>query len=57
MVGDLAPTLQSLMDDWAEKAPGITAIYDALNAGERSDAIAVDAEALESPFPACLRMD
>lgn len=51
VVGDLAPTLQSLMDNWAEKAPGITAIYDALNAGERSDAIAVDAEALESPFP------
>jgi fumarylacetoacetate (FAA) hydrolase len=51
LVGALAPTLQSLMDDWAAKSPEIEAIYAALNAGERADAFDVDAGTLHSPFP------
>ncbi len=51
VAGDIAPTLQALMDDWAEKSPGILALYEALNAGERQDAFPVDAEALHSPLP------
>ena len=51
LVGALAPTLQSLMDDWSQKAPQIEEIYRALNAGERTDAFDVDPEALHSPLP------
>ena len=51
VAGDIAPTLQSLMDDWAEKSPTLLAIYEALNAGERADAFPVDAATLHSPFP------
>ena len=51
LVGDLAPTLQSLMDDWGNKVPGIEAIYNELNAGTRSDAFDVDVSKLHSPFP------
>jgi len=51
LVGKLAPTLQSLMDDWSSKAPELEAMYAALNAGERSDAFEVDRKSLHSPFP------
>ena len=51
LVGSLAPTLQSLMDDWGSKAPGIEAMYNELNAGTRTDAFDVDASTLHSPFP------
>ena len=50
-VGALAPTLQSLMDDWSSKAPQLEALYAALNAGERDDAFDVDPSTLHSPFP------
>ncbi|MGB0592575.1 MAG: fumarylacetoacetate hydrolase family protein [Myxococcota bacterium] len=51
VAGSVAPTLQSLMDDWSTKAPEIAAIYRALSAGERDDAFDVDADTLHSPFP------
>jgi len=51
VAGSVAPTLQSLMDDWSAKAPEIAAIYRALSAGERDDAFDVDADTLHSPFP------
>ena len=51
VVGDLAPTLQSLMDDWSAKAPKIEAIYADLENGNRADAFDVDNTALHSPLP------
>jgi fumarylacetoacetate (FAA) hydrolase len=51
VAGANAPTLQSLMDDWAAKAPALEAIFDALNAGTHPDAFDVDANALHSPLP------
>lgn len=51
VVGAAAPTLQSLMDDWAAKAPAVKAIADALEAGARADAFDVDTATLESPLP------
>jgi fumarylacetoacetate (FAA) hydrolase len=51
VAGSATPTLQALMDDWSTKAPQLEAIYKALNAGERDDAFAVDADTLHSPFP------
>ncbi len=51
VAGEIAPTLQSLMDDWGTKAPQIEAIFEALENGERADAFDVDAETLHSPLP------
>lgn len=50
-VGSIAPHLQAVMDDWSEKAPQLSAVYEALNAGERSDAFLVNPEELHSPLP------
>jgi fumarylacetoacetate (FAA) hydrolase len=43
--------MQSLLDEWATKVPQIAKIYDDLNAGNRTDAFAVDSTTLHSPFP------
>ena len=51
VVGDLAPTMQSLLDDWSTKAPGVLALAAALEAGERADAFDVDCGTLHSPLP------
>ena len=51
VAGDNTPTMQSLLDDWSSKSPEIQAVYEALNAGERTDAFAVDTSDLHSPFP------
>jgi len=51
VVGALAPTLQSLIDNWAQKAPQIEAMYQELEAGTRADAFDVDAAELHSPLP------
>ena len=51
VAGDFAPNLQSVMDAWSEKAPELHRIYEALNAGTRSDAFDVDAQSLHSPLP------
>ena len=51
VVGDLAPTLQSLMDEWSAKAPKIEAIYADLENGNRADAFDVDPTTLHSPLP------
>ena len=50
-VGSIAPHLQAVMDDWSEKAPQLSAVYEALNAGERSDAFPVNPDELHSPLP------
>jgi fumarylacetoacetate (FAA) hydrolase len=51
MAGEVAPTLQALMDDWSAKVPAIEAIYHSLNAGECVDAFDVDPTSLHSPLP------
>jgi fumarylacetoacetate (FAA) hydrolase len=48
---EVAPTMQSLLDDWAAKSPKLEAMYSALNKGERADAFQVDQTSLHSPFP------
>ena len=51
VAGDSVPTMQALLDDWATQSAKVAGIYEALNAGERADAFAVDESTLHSPFP------
>ena len=51
LAGEVAPTLQAVMDDWSANSAKLLAIYDALNAGARSDAFPVDVDTLHSPLP------
>jgi len=51
VAGAVAPTLQSVMDDWAAKSPQLEAMYAALNAGEQAGAFAVNVDELHSPLP------
>ena len=51
LANEVAPTLQAVMDDWSANSAKLHAIYDALNAGERSDAFPVDVNTLHSPLP------
>ena len=48
---EAAPTLQAALDDWANIEGRLRAISDALNAGQRDDASALDYSALASPLP------
>lgn len=50
-VDQLCPTLQMALDSWAVMAPKLQVVYDALNKGEASGAIAFDADKLASPLP------
>ena len=50
-VDQLLPTLQMALDSWNTSAPKLQAVYDALNKGEVSGAIAFDADKLASPLP------
>ena len=50
-VGSVAPTLQSLMDDWSTKVPHVQALAAALDAGECAGAFDVDCSTLHSPLP------
>lgn len=47
----IAPTLQRALEDWSNTAPRLNALYDALNAGEASDAFDLDMAALAAPLP------
>ena len=51
LAGEVAPTLQAVMDDWSANSAKLNGIYDALNAGARSDAFPVDVDTLHSPLP------
>ncbi len=51
VAGSVAPTLQSLLDDWSTKAPQLEAVYNALNQGTANGSFAVDVSSLHSPFP------
>ncbi|MEM9172864.1 MAG: fumarylacetoacetate hydrolase family protein, partial [Pseudomonadota bacterium] len=48
---EIAPTLQAALDDWAQTAPRLQALSDALNAGEASGDFAFDPTACDSPLP------
>ncbi len=50
-VSDIAPTMQSAIDDWAVVAAPLTAVSDALERGEATGAFAVDTAELAAPFP------
>lgn len=47
----VANTMQQALDDWREAQPKLTEISEQLNAGERTDAEAFDAQFCESPLP------
>ena len=46
--GDVAPTMQSAMDNWSTAAPLLNAVYGELEAGRRDDAKRAIVEAQES---------
>ncbi len=48
---DVAPTMQALLDDWAERAPRARDAFEALEAGARPDAFELDVADLHSPLP------
>ncbi|TXH68640.1 MAG: FAA hydrolase family protein [Thiothrix sp.] len=47
----IAPTLQAALDDWANLAPSLQALSDALNAGKATNSFAFDETACASPLP------
>lgn len=51
VVGDIAPTLQFALDNWAEIAPKLEKVYLALNNNDVSDAIVFEQAECESPLP------
>ncbi|MGB0647917.1 MAG: fumarylacetoacetate hydrolase family protein, partial [Bradymonadia bacterium] len=51
LASEVAPTLQALLDDWDTLIDKAKSVSDALNAGQREDAFAVDQTALTSPLP------
>jgi len=50
-VPEIAATLQQAVDNWSNAAPRLNAVSEALNAGDRGDALRLDFKALASPFP------
>lgn len=50
-VPQLAATLQAALDEWAELAPKLTAVYQKLNDGACADAFPFDETACLSPLP------
>ncbi len=50
-VPDIAPTLQTALDNWDKLAPKLEAVYGALNGGKVADSFAFDAEKCASPLP------
>lgn len=47
----VAATLQEALDNWAERAPGLRRLYDALNEGMATGAFDLVPEALAAPLP------
>ena len=47
----IAPSLREALENWAETAPQLEALYAELNAGQRDDALPLDMNALASPLP------
>jgi fumarylacetoacetate (FAA) hydrolase len=50
-VPDIAATLQQAIDSWADAAPRLNAVSEALNSGQCPEAQRLDFTALASPFP------
>jgi fumarylacetoacetate (FAA) hydrolase len=50
LAGDIAPTLQNALDNWADSAPRLKALADGLEQGQ-AKAIAFDAARCASPLP------
>lgn len=50
-VPEIASTLQKALDDWANVAPQLAAVYEALNAGAARHAQPFDPRACASPLP------
>lgn len=50
-VPQVANTLQAVIDDWANKAPALTEVYQALNQGSVAGEQAFDQAQCESPLP------
>ncbi|PJG59470.1 2-keto-4-pentenoate hydratase, partial [Aeromonas cavernicola] len=50
-VSEIAPTLQGALDEWAEVAPRLEAVYQQLNEGRVAEAFAFDEAACLSPLP------
>lgn len=51
IVSDIAATLQAALDQWADIAPQLQAVYDQLNKGELSNTVPFDQKAVSSPLP------
>ena len=47
----VARTLQAALDDWDETAPGLEALYAALNAGKAVDAFPIEWSEVGAPLP------
>lgn len=47
----IAPTMQLALEDWSNLAPRLNALYDALNAGNATDAFDIDLQQLAAPLP------
>ncbi len=50
-VSEIAPTLQAALDEWAEVAPRLEAVYRQLNEGRAADSFAFDEASCLSPLP------
>ena len=50
-VADIASTLQAALDDWPRAAGELARRSEQLNAGQRTDAFALDPAALTAPLP------
>ena len=51
VAGPAAPTLQSVLDQWNDLAPGLDLLYRQLNDGQLKDAIAFDPRSCAAPLP------
>lgn len=51
IAAEVAPTLQSALDDWPEAEPRLRAIHAALEEGSRADAFPLEIDALAAPLP------
>ena len=50
-VREIAPTLQSALDDWARVAPALEQVYASLNTGSAADTFDFDPAACAAPLP------
>ncbi|MEI5528371.1 hypothetical protein WB388_48360, partial [Streptomyces brasiliscabiei] len=50
-VPEIAPTLQAALDDWANTAPKLQTVYEALNANKAEKAMPFRASECHSPLP------